>query len=679
MKATKRVRRLRSSPVVVGALVMALAGLLTAASDSLPGGSSISVQITSPANGAVVPEGPVAVSGLASVGEGLPVANTLLIYVLDLSGSTTGAVSGGACGSQNVDGAPNQILDCEIAAAKALNDAAISLGTVFEIGVVGFGGHTSGAGDLDDAFALDLSPAAGKQHLIQPDANANADPRHDLEEALFFLRPSGQIGVFQPANVGGFTNYWAGVKAAVAVANESTAQNKIVVFLSDGISNTGGPGGVPVSNALVGVTGITFHTFAISNLVACTPTASNRGTLQQIANATGGTCTELENPADIVSVLPEVIGSNLTGVSVAVDGAGSPAITTPATPLPGPTNAAWEFTTGALTPGAHEICATASGSDGGGDGSVSECITVNVNAAPSVTAAGGTGAEGSPIAVAAAITDDGTPSVSWSYAAGAGVDPGATCAFADPSAAMTAIQCTDDGLFTVTATVSDGINPAVEASAPVAVSNANPAVDITSPAAGSAFAVGAPVALATVTGDPGANDTVACSINWGDGNTEAGCGGTHAYAAGTYTITVTATDGDGGTATDTVTIQVNAAPTCGGVTASPGALWPPNNKFVLVTLTGGSDPDGDAITLAVTGVSQDEPASAGGDASLAGGNKVNLRATRLGSGDGRVYEIAYTITDTHGASCSGTTAAGVPHDSSGGPAIDSGVRFPSIP
>ena len=682
MKRMVKVRRLFAGPVAAIAVMVALAGL-QAASDTLPGGSAISVQILSPANGAVVPEGPVAVSGTASVGEGVPVPNTLLVYVIDLSGSTVNPVAGTLCGNQNADGEVNRIIDCEIAAAKALNNAAVAAGTVFEIGAVGFGGVGIPNGTPQSAFALDLSPASGVQTLIEPDADANTNAQRDLDEVLFRVFDQGLIQIFTGASVGASTNYYHAVLRAVEIANASSAPNKIVVFLSDGFSQAGGPAGQPVSFALATVPdGITFHSFAIGNDAACTPPAgvSHRGTLQEIADATGGTCTDLANPEDIVGVLPAVIGSTLTGVSVSVDG-GAPgnAPTTPLTPVTGPASTTWEFTTGALAPGSREICATAGGTDGGGDGSVTECITVHVNAAPIVTAGGGAGAEGSPIPVAAAITDDGTPSVSWSYTAGAGVDPGATCTFADPSAATTTIQCTDDGSFTVTATVNDGINPAVEASASVAVSNADPAVAITSPAAGANFAVGAPVALATVTGDPGANDTVACTINWGDGNTEAGCGGTHAYAAGTYTIVVTASDGDGGTHTATVTIQVNAAPTCGGVSASPGALWPPNNKFVLVTLSGGSDPDGDAITLAVTGVTQDEAASAGGDASLAGGNQVNLRASRLGSGDGRIYEVAYTITDAHGATCSGTTTVGVPHDSSGGAAVDSVVRFPSIP
>ena len=676
----KRVKRVgRAVPIAAVALLLSLTGV-GAVSDTLPGGSAISVDITSPANGVVVPQGPVTVTGTASVGQGVPVPNTVLVYVIDLSGSTQTTVPGSLCGAQNFDPPSNQIIDCEIAAAKALNNAAITAGTVFEIAAVGFGGR--GDGDINSAYVMDLGQAGGLQRLVPPNSNTNGG-QLDLDEVLFRVSDGGQIQLFTFANVGNNTNYWAAVQRAAQVANESDATNKIVVFLSDGLSNQGGPSSQDVDSVLTPaiVGGITFHTFAIGDLAACTTTQANRGTLQQIADATGGTCSEISNPQDAIDVIPAVIASSLTGVSVSVDGgSASPATTTPALPLAGPGNTSWEFTTGNLAPGTHQICATAAGTDGGGEGDVSECITVHVNATPVVTATGGAGLEGSPIGVAANVTDDGSPSIAWSYTAGAGVDAGATCTFAAAGAAATTIQCTDDGSFLVTATVNDGVNPAVDASATVTVGNVNPTVAITTPAPAATFAVGAPVALTTITGDQGANDAVSCSINWGDGSAvAAGCGGTHAFAAGLYTITVTATDGDGGTAVDSVNIRVNSAPSCSTVAASPAALWPPNGKFTRVTLGGGSDPDGDTFSIAVTGVQQDEPVSAGGDASLAGGNAVNLRAARLGNGDGRIYEVAFTITDQHGATCSSSTKVVVPHDQSGAPAIDSVVRYPSLP
>ncbi|MEX2103255.1 MAG: Calx-beta domain-containing protein, partial [Gaiellaceae bacterium] len=51
----------------------------------------------------------------------------------------------------------------------------------------------------------------------------------------------------------------------------------------------------------------------------------------------------------------------------------------------------------------------------------------------------------------------------------------------------------------------------------------------------------------------------------------------------------------------------NLAPDCSGVRPSTTRLWPPNHKFRLVWLLGATDPEGDGLTLAVTGVTQDEP------------------------------------------------------------------------
>jgi hypothetical protein len=36
-------------------------------------------------------------------------------------------------------------------------------------------------------------------------------------------------------------------------------------------------------------------------------------------------------------------------------------------------------------------------------------------------------------------------------------------------------------------------------------------------------------------------------------------------------------------------------------------LWAPNHQFVPIAIMGVTDPDGDAVTITVTGVTQDEP------------------------------------------------------------------------
>jgi hypothetical protein len=112
-------------------------------------------------------------------------------------------------------------------------------------------------------------------------------------------------------------------------------------------------------------------------------------------------------------------------------------------------------------------------------------------------------------------------------------------------------------------------------------------------------------------------------------------------------------------------LPANSAPDCSGVTASPSDLWPPNHKLAQVALGGATDPDGDAVTIAIDAVTQDEPVG-GGTAHTPDGvlgalpGRLQLRAERLGAGDGRVYEIAFTVSDGNGGSCSGKTTVGVP-------------------
>jgi hypothetical protein len=116
-----------------------------------------------------------------------------------------------------------------------------------------------------------------------------------------------------------------------------------------------------------------------------------------------------------------------------------------------------------------------------------------------------------------------------------------------------------------------------------------------------------------------------------------------------------------------VEVNVNNPPDCSEVSTSQSRLWPPNHKYRRVSLGGASDPDGDALTLTVTGVTQDEPVRGRGDgntspdARAAGSSdKVLVRAERSGKGNGRVYRIAYEVSDGNGGSCSGTVTVGVP-------------------
>jgi hypothetical protein len=129
---------------------------------------------------------------------------------------------------------------------------------------------------------------------------------------------------------------------------------------------------------------------------------------------------------------------------------------------------------------------------------------------------------------------------------------------------------------------------------------------------------------------------------------------------------------------------VNAPPVCTAAAASPLSLWPPNHKLTPVTISGVTDPDGDPVTVTITGVYQDEPTDALGsgdtcpDATDLGKAWTSLRAERSGRQDGRVYHIYFTARDNRGGRCDGEAQVCVPHDSRpGATCVDQGAKFDS--
>lgn len=123
----------------------------------------------------------------------------------------------------------------------------------------------------------------------------------------------------------------------------------------------------------------------------------------------------------------------------------------------------------------------------------------------------------------------------------------------------------------------------------------------------------------------------------------------------------------------------NAAPTL-------SCLWPPNHQFVNVGITGVTDPDGDPVTITITGITSDEPTAgikgAGGvkkvpDAMGVGKDTAGLRAERSGMGDGRVYEMTFVADDGTGMSATGKVRVNVPQDMKGKscPAVDGGQLY----
>ncbi len=150
--------------------------------------------------------------------------------------------------------------------------------------------------------------------------------------------------------------------------------------------------------------------------------------------------------------------------------------------------------------------------------------------------------------------------------------------------------------------------------------------------------------------------------------------------AGQYAVTASYNPSDDRytPATVTGTLILNRPPDCS--TAVPNAAtWSPDNKFKPVSVNGVTDPDGDVVTITITGIRQDEPVGRQPDGKIIGPNAAEVRSERDGNGDGRVYHIFFTATDTWGASCTGVVRVTiVPHDQSGNvDAIDQGPLYDS--
>jgi hypothetical protein len=135
--------------------------------------------------------------------------------------------------------------------------------------------------------------------------------------------------------------------------------------------------------------------------------------------------------------------------------------------------------------------------------------------------------------------------------------------------------------------------------------------------------------------------------------------------------------------------STNRPPSCSGVTATPDSIFlRMRDQMALITLSGATDPDGDTLGYHIDGVTQDEYVTGVGDDTFpdaaltsagASSNQVLVRSEANSHFNGRVYRIAYTVSDGKGGSCSGTagpsgntTAKVGVQRKKGRPAIDDG-------
>ena len=117
--------------------------------------------------------------------------------------------------------------------------------------------------------------------------------------------------------------------------------------------------------------------------------------------------------------------------------------------------------------------------------------------------------------------------------------------------------------------------------------------------------------------------------------------------------------GSGGPSSCDITIHVNRDPDCSQAQPELHTL-PNNHHYFPVLITGVTDPDGDPVTICITGVTSDEQIAGGvcPDAIISGCS-ASLAGERNSSSNGRVYVVSFTATDagvprsSHVARCCG--------------------------
>jgi hypothetical protein len=349
----RTLRRVVALCGVIGSTALFMVG--GAAADiengNLPGGTAISVGIVSPADGAVFQLGdPVPINGTASVATGVTIQDTTVVFVIDRSGSMA-ADAGVDC--DGVAGNETR-LECVQAAVLAANTAAAAAGSAVDlVGIVAFS---------------------------------------DTASQLYFGAPGAAVvPVVNGLTAFGGTCYSCGLDQATQMLNApaNTNSKNLIIFLSDGLNNTGADlktyAPAPPFPA-----GTIVKAIAMGAGVSCAsedPTFL-RGTMNNVAalGAAGSSCAETTNFADVAGLIAQAIGSTLTDVTLSIDGGPDvgPAIVPPL-PLPGPAAVTFSYTALGLAAGTHTLTATAFGTDAVGAGSVTDIHTIFVNAPPVCT------------------------------------------------------------------------------------------------------------------------------------------------------------------------------------------------------------------------------------------------------------------------------------------------------
>ncbi len=139
------------------------------------------------------------------------------------------------------------------------------------------------------------------------------------------------------------------------------------------------------------------------------------------------------------------------------------------------------------------------------------------------------------------------------------------------------------------------------------------------------------------------------------------------FISNTASVSSTTLDPDTSNNARTVTTMVsNPAPTITNLSVDKPSLWPPNHKFVDVTVNY-NVADNCGPVNCVLSVTSNEPENGTGDGDTApdwiivDAHHVELRAERAGNGTGRIYTITVTCTDSAGNTSTQAVQVTVPH------------------
>ncbi len=319
--------------------------------------TQVTIKITSPVDGATVePDAPLEVEGTVTIG--VLGTGVSIVYVVDVSGSTGGDV--GDCNGDGVenaaddlngDGQEGEIIDCEIAGVQELESQLAGINASIETGLVSFnsgyvvetGFGTPGRTELDNDVT-DLDSGGGTS----------------FDRAL-----AGMNDLFGSA---------------------ATGNRKIGYLFTDGYGSLSQGAGSSLQAAVDA--GIVVNTFSVGTGAAgCGPTSD----LAIIALATGGQCIQVDDPADLTTVLEGLRPAGIEKVEVSVNG--GPPVEAPVDLLGN-----FKVTVTGIVVGPNKIMATVSTTD---QQTASDEVTVNAPA-PTTVEVLPPAAEAAPTTVAAA-------------------------------------------------------------------------------------------------------------------------------------------------------------------------------------------------------------------------------------------------------------------------------------